>query len=138
MATREPRPNGTSASASGPASTCVGHVAVRSLKRGRSVGGSAGASLTDSTRMSDGWRSLRRGGRIGPETSSPERSSQRRICAGETYTSSRDWRYGSARRKPLPFGSTSRMPLRGSPSSSEAAALSRGTSGSPSPSTSSG
>ena len=27
----------------------------------------------------------------GPDNASPARSSQRRICAGEMYTSSRDW-----------------------------------------------
>ena len=40
--------------------------------------------LTDSTRTSARWRSPRRGARAGPLTSSPGRSSQRRIWEAET------------------------------------------------------
>ena len=61
-----------------------GNTAVRSPNQGRSSGGSASAPFTVVTRISEGWRSLRRGGRTGPLTWSPERSSQRRIWAGET------------------------------------------------------
>ena len=61
-----------------------GHAAVSVSKRGRSDGESASWPFTVATRTSDGCRSLRRGGRTGPATSSPGRSSQRRICAGET------------------------------------------------------
>ena len=60
-----------------------GVIGVRLSKRGaRSSTG--GSPLTFSTRTSEGRRSPRRAGLTGPLTSSPERSSQRRIWAGET------------------------------------------------------
>ena len=83
-ATREPRPNGSLRSDAGPSIRADGKTAVRSLNQGRSSGGSASAPLTVATRISEGWRSLRRGGRSGPLTTSPALSSQRRIWAGET------------------------------------------------------
>ena len=78
---------GTRPIASGTGSFSVGCTAVRSENSGRSSGGSASRPLTCSTRTSEGCFSLRRAGRIRPETSSPPRSSQRRIWAADTYTS---------------------------------------------------
>ncbi len=111
IATRDPRPIGASFSDFGAFSFCDGNTGVRSPNQGRSSTGSAGAPFTVSMRTSEGWRSFRRGGRAGPLTSSPARISQRRICAGETYTSSRDWAAGSTRTKPLPLARMSSTPV---------------------------
>ena len=111
IATREPRPNGTFFRLSGPVSFWEGKTGVRSPNQGRSSAGSAGAPFTVSMRTREGWRSLRRALRAGPLTSSPARSSQRRIWAGETYTSSRVCPAGSTRTKPLPLASTSSTPV---------------------------
>ena len=89
--TREPLPNGVSHSialtvgSSLPSSRrSAGKATGRSSKRVPSETSSAGLPLMVSTRTSDGKRSERRGGRIGPATLSPETSSQRLTCAAET------------------------------------------------------
>ncbi len=60
-----------------------GQATGRSSKRVPSATSSAGRPLIVSTRISDGKRSERRAGRIGPATRSPETSSQRLTCAAE-------------------------------------------------------
>ena len=112
IATREPRPSGASFSDFGASSFCDGKTGVSSANRGRSSAGSAVPPFTVSTLTSEGWRSLRRGRRAGPLTWSPARSSQRRIWAGETYTSSGDWPpAGATRTKPLPLARMSSTPV---------------------------
>ena len=66
ISTREPLPYGAAFSEEGAARRVEGNTGVRSPNQARCSGGSASAPFTLSTRTSEGWRSLRRGGRTGP------------------------------------------------------------------------
>ena len=85
IATREPAPNGACASIAASnwslvssARRCVGQSTSMSSMRAPCTTSSAATPLIVSTRISDGWRSERRGERTGPEILSPATSSQRR------------------------------------------------------------
>src|SRR5204863_9926732 len=93
-------------------SRCCGYSGVRLSKKILLRASSGGSKLIASTLISAKYRSPSLGGRIWPEVVSPVRRSKRRICDGETYTSSGRGRelHSGAHRKPKPSGRHSSTP----------------------------